>query len=557
MKRISILITLLFVLSGNSNAQYVLEPESLPPYINKKGYKLRDPMISPDGSIIVFRSSNNSGSNFLMSKRINDIWSETDDINELSNIKKGIVFPPMLIGFNGKSVFFDLFKEQDENINQSDSKNKPGVELKTYRMDLQQNGFSIPFPFSFSQGIKLTGFSNRAYFGNPHKIFFQSADRTTYESYMHGNKGTPPDKLPSILGGQKLVNPIVVGENGIIYKLSKGRPGGKVDSKTYMSIRTKGTWSYPIVLEIEGLKNAWVSSYCEATHEIYFMAGEKIYSAKLPSELTKLISNEYPAIGISRIENAVTAKEALNTNKESKSKYYALLIGIEDYQNNQANLVDLSNPISDAENLKSGLIANYSFEAENVNVLKNPSRAEIINSFEEISNVLTEKDNLLIFYAGHGIWDEKLNIGYWLSSDATTESKANWISNSTVRDYIAGLNTRHTLLISDACFSGSIFKTREVTKSIDDYGFYRLNKLASRKAMTSGTLNTVPDDSKFMKYLLKALAANEKEYFPSKQLFHEIEIAIINNTSNVPQFGTIQNTGDEGGDFIFIKREKE
>jgi hypothetical protein len=59
-----------------------------------------------------------------------------------------------------------------------------------------------------------------------------------------------------------------------------------------------------------------------------------------------------------------------------------------------------------------------------------------------------------------------------------------------------------------------------------------------------------------MKYLLKALTLNEKEYFPSKQLFHEIEIAIINNTANVPQFGTIQNTGDEGGDFIFIKREK-
>jgi hypothetical protein len=31
-------------------------------------------------------------------------------------------------------------------------------------------------------------------------------------------------------------------------------------------------------------------------------------------------------------------------------------------------------------------------------------------------------------------------------------------------------------------------------------------------------------------------------------------MAVMNNSENVPQFGTIQNVGDEGGDFIFIKR---
>ncbi|MFT4737484.1 MAG: hypothetical protein ACI8QD_000490 [Cyclobacteriaceae bacterium] len=229
------------------------------------------------------------------------------------------------------------------------------------------------------------------------------------------------------------------------------------------------------------------------------------------------------------------------------------MIAIDDYQNDNQKLVDLNKPISDAKQLKSVLMTNYSFEEQDIRLLENPTRNEIINSFEQIADVLTERDNLLIFYAGHGILDEKLNIGYWLSADATTESKSNWISNSTVRDYIAGLNTNHTLLISDACFSGSIFKSRAVTKSIDDYGYYRLNKLPSRKAMTSGTLNSVPDDSKFMKYLIKALETNEKEYLQSKHLFHEIEVAIINNTANIPQFGAIQNTGDEGGDFIFVR----
>jgi hypothetical protein len=28
----------------------------------------------------------------------------------------------------------------------------------------------------------------------------------------------------------------------------------------------------------------------------------------------------------------------------------------------------------------------------------------------------------------------------------------------------------------------------------------------------------------------------------------------MNNSPNVPQYGTIQNVGDEGGDYIFIRR---
>ena len=71
--------------------------------------------------------------------------------------------------------------------------------------------------------------------------------------------------------------------------------------------------------------------------------------------------------------------------------------------------------------------------------------------------------------------------------------------------------------------------------------------------MTSGTLNTVPDKSRFMEFLYKRLQENENKFLTSRQLFTQIETAIINNTNNIPQFGTIQNAGDEGGDFIFIK----
>jgi tetratricopeptide (TPR) repeat protein len=239
--------------------------------------------------------------------------------------------------------------------------------------------------------------------------------------------------------------------------------------------------------------------------------------------------------------------------------YYALIIGINDYQYNQGSLVDLGQPIGDALELKKTLIESYTFEDENIIYLENPTRSGIINALEALSATVTEKDNLLIFYAGHGVWDAKLQVGYWLPSDAKIDSKGNWLSNSSVRDYVSGLKTKHTLLITDACFSGSIFKTRSVDyqsadHTLQDEGFAKLYRLPSRKAMTSGTLQIVPDHSKFMHFMNLRLTENKKNYITARQLFSLIETAVINNTDNVPQYGTIQNAGDEGGDFIFIRK---
>ncbi len=58
-----------------------------------------------------------------------------------------------------------------------------------------------------------------------------------------------------------------------------------------------------------------------------------------------------------------------------------------------------------------------------------------------------------------------------------------------------------------------------------------------------------------MEFLLKRLNDNTEKYLTAKQLFFSIETAVLNNTRAVPQYGTIQDTGDEGGDFVFIKKE--
>jgi hypothetical protein len=84
-----------------------------------------------------------------------------------------------------------------------------------------------------------------------------------------------------------------------------------------------------------------------------------------------------------------------------------------------------------------------------------------------------------------------------------------------------------------------------------------LYRRPSRRAMTSGYISSVPDNSIFFKYLIKYLEQNEAKYLSSSDLFSSIRRGVLNNSMNVPQDGVIMNTGDEGGDFIFIKNLKE
>lgn len=238
----------------------------------------------------------------------------------------------------------------------------------------------------------------------------------------------------------------------------------------------------------------------------------------------------------------------------SPGRYYALVIAVQDYIDDGIN--DLDYPIQDAQNMITTLTTQYTFETPQVTFLKNPSKDEISNAFDGLINQITVRDNLLIFYAGHGYWDEQLKQGFWLPADAKKGFRSNWLSNGTIRDYINGIRSKHTLLISDACFSGGIFKTRAAFGP-PDRALEELYKTPSRKAMTSGAMKEVPDKSVFVSFLIKKLQENSMPYMPVQTLFTRLREPVINNSPNsqVPQFGVIRETGDEDGEFVFIRRK--
>jgi hypothetical protein len=274
-----------------------------------------------------------------------------------------------------------------------------------------------------------------------------------------------------------------------------------------------------------------------------------VYRQELNKTLTlKLGSNE---IRVDAYLKNDTLSRTLNVEYSLyAARNYAVLIANEKYDD--PKITDLSEPVKDAKALYGTLTKDYHFDPEYVTLLTNCTKSEIIGKLHQLRSEITPEDNLLIFYAGHGYWDEGMGVGYWLPRDAASENPADWIPNTDLTNYLGAIRTKHTLLVADACFSGGIFKTRSAFS--ESYAIEMLYQLNSRKAITSGTLTEVPDKSAFFHYFNKGLKENTLPYLAAEELFSKMRIAVINNSENVPQFGTIQNVGDEGGDFIFIRR---
>ncbi len=261
---------------------------------------------------------------------------------------------------------------------------------------------------------------------------------------------------------------------------------------------------------------------------------------------SKTVQIEQPSAPVAVKEDEIIAV------KEKEGKNYALFVASQNYDD--PAIPSLENPITDAVKLKLVLKKQYGFKEDQIFLLNNPEAAGLRKQFQQLAEILQPEDNVIIFYAGHGVWVEKEKKGYWLLTDAKRNDSETWVSNKDVLDMIAKLPTRHTLLITDACFSGGVFKTRSLGKDAPA-AMVSMNEKISRVAITSGNDTEVPDESVFMKYLVKALSENKDKYLTAQKMFiTQIIEAVMTETKTEPRYGTLELAGHVGGDFIFVKK---
>ncbi len=199
---------------------------------------------------------------------------------------------------------------------------------------------------------------------------------------------------------------------------------------------------------------------------------------------------------------------------------YALLVGVDSYD----NFAGLVNPISDAAAVEEELRENYGV---NTLLLADPSRAEFLTQLHALAERHYDRDDqLLVFFSGHGWFDEVLKRGYLAMRDAAPLDedvfRDTFVSHEDVRAVLERLACRHVLLIVDSCFSGKLDPTVAMATSgrgsgdgmydgipRDEY-IERKMEFVTRRYITAGGKEFVPDGrpgehSPFARQLLAAL----------------------------------------------------
>ncbi len=232
--------------------------------------------------------------------------------------------------------------------------------------------------------------------------------------------------------------------------------------------------------------------------------------------------------------------------------YHALVIG----NNNYKYIDSLKTAINDARSVADILQTSYGFK---VKLILDGTRGNILDSLDTIRSKLTSHDNLLIYYAGHGYFDEESERGYWLPIDAKDTRKADWISNIDITDTLKAIRAKHVIVVADSCYSGTLTRSIKVKLRSSEY-ISRIAQKKSRTVLTSGGLEPVIDSgggnhSVFAKAFLDALKENTG-VMDGTLLFGKIRRPVMVNSPQTPQYSDIRFAGHDGGDFLFVRKKR-
>lgn len=247
---------------------------------------------------------------------------------------------------------------------------------------------------------------------------------------------------------------------------------------------------------------------------------------------------------------------------QRNGKDYALIIGISDYD----NWNKLPNPVIDAEAIEKELKEVYGFETQ---LLRNPTKSEIVQALLKYRREITysKDDQLFIFFAGHGYFNEDFQEGYLIAKNSlkvdVDVGGDTFFSHSSLRKVVDNIPCEHIFLVIDACYGGTIDEAiarrgeEPYAEATNPEFIRRKMQYKTRLFVTSGGKVYVPDGrpgqhSPFTRKFLDALrnAGGKDGILTINGLFSYIER--VNPEPRKGEWG-----GNEpGSDFLFIAKKK-
>lgn len=244
-------------------------------------------------------------------------------------------------------------------------------------------------------------------------------------------------------------------------------------------------------------------------------------------------------------------------------RYRAVVIGISDYAYRPPlGWENLTTARADAEAVARVLQDKYGFTVKCL-LDGQATRGAIMEALDELVNC-SLSDAALVYFAGHGSYDEKLGEGFWIPHDArrkvgAKEPKEDWIWNSTLTTIFGASQARHILVIADACYGGSLFRGGALAAVPGDSSWYRRAiAVPSRYLITSGNLEPVVDSgirhTVFCQSLLDYLTYTDKKIFAASELGVALREKVSTLTAQMPRMGPLAVAAHVGGEFVFVEK---
>lgn len=272
------------------------------------------------------------------------------------------------------------------------------------------------------------------------------------------------------------------------------------------------------------------------------------------------MGDNYVNMEVTDVNDNISLKKFVITRKSADgeeynpkaAKNFLFVIGINSYE----HWPKLNNAVKDASDIATVLMGKYNFDFSNVTLLRDEqaTRSNIYKGMRGLIEKITPQDNLVIYFSGHGYFDPLLSEGYWIPVDAEVNSSGDYISNTEILRILGSINSQHTFLIADACFSGALFadSRRGYTENVE--------KFKSRWGLASGRLETVSDgavgnNSPFAKRVIQFLKENQKDKFAISEMIQYVKTQVAEDTNQTPIGNPLKALGDEGGELVFYKKD--
>ena len=257
---------------------------------------------------------------------------------------------------------------------------------------------------------------------------------------------------------------------------------------------------------------------------------------------------------------------------EGDGRRYAVIIANQNY-GDATGMPSLSTPFADADALAAILTGTYGFDTaltlpdgrELSLIMKDPGKRDIEVALHQLGKVAGARDTVLIFYAGHGVYEEVTSNAYWVPRDAERGFEPSYLSAADISAAIQRIQAGKVILISDSCYAGALMRAGDAgpAEPIDKdrrlEGLLKLQASRSRILITSGNQQPVSDTggsghSVFARALLTGLERMEHDAFTARELFDGFILTpVVENSDQEPQFRPLEKVGHEGGDFVFVK----